>query len=113
MNFEKLKLDKFQTYNQINFDKALDIPLKKSEHPEVIFAFCSSIRDVMNAINYVQNHQKNKENRVFFVFKKGQKDFNRDHLYNVVIRNPKFKRKTPILASLSKEYSVFSFMYQI
>lgn len=113
MNFEKLKLNKFQTYCLLNFDKPLDIPLKKSEQPEVIFAFCSSIRDVMNTINYVQNHQKNKKNRVFFVFKKGQKDFNRDHLYNVVIANPRFKRKAPILESLSKEYSVFSFMYQI
>lgn len=113
MDFYKLKLEKFKTYDVLHCNELLDVPLTKDENPEVYFSFCSSVQDVMSTINIVQNKQKHKENRVFFVFKKGNKGFNRDHIYNVVIRNSGFKRKAPILASLNKEYSVFSFMFTV
>lgn len=109
MDFHKLKLEKFTTYNGINIPIDFDPGLKLDDKPEVYFMFAKNIQDLMNAINIVQNNQKHIHNRVFFVFKKGNKAFNRDHLYNVVSKHKDMKRKAPILASLDKTYSVFCF----
>lgn len=113
MDFHKLKLDKFQTYNGFNVPDEFHPPLELNNQPETYFMFVSNIGDVMNAVNLVQNNQSHKENRVFFIYKKGNKSFHRDHIYNIVIRNNRFKRKVPMLASLNKEYSVFCFMYEV
>ncbi len=113
MDFHKLKLDKFKTYNGLNMIETFTPPLELSDIPEVYFMFVSSISEVMQSINIVQNNQKHKENRTFFIFKKGNKGFGRDHIYNVVMTNPLFKRKAPMLASLNKEYSVFCFMIEV
>ena len=113
MEFHKLKLDKFSTYNGINLPEDFLPPLEKNDSPEVFFLFVSSINDVMQSINMVQNNQLHKENRLFFVFKKGIKEFGRDHIYNVVMKNKRMKRKAPMLASLDKTYSVFCFMLEL
>ena len=113
MDFHKLKLDKFRTYNGLNLPEGFNPPLELSDTPEVFFMFVSSIQDVMYAINKVQNKQKHKDNRIFFVFRKGNKGFGRDHIYNVVMKHPYIKRKAPILASLSKKYSVFCFLIEV
>lgn len=113
MDFYKLKLDKFSTYNGFNLPEDFLPPLEKNENPEVFFLFVSSINDVMQSLNMVQNNQIHKDNRLFFVFKKGNKNFGRDHVYNIVMKNRKIKRKAPMLASLSKSYSVFCFLLEI
>lgn len=113
MDFHKLKLDKFKTYNSFNEPEDFMPPLTKTDKPETYFLFVSNVGEVMNGLNLVQNNQSQKENRAFFIFKKGNKGFGRDHIYNVVMTNPRFKRKAPILASLNKEYSVFCFMYEV
>lgn len=113
MEFYKLKLDKLSTYNGFNLPEDFLPPLEKSASPEVFFLFVSSINDVMHSINMVQNNQQHKDNRLFFVFKKGNKAFGRDHIYNVVMKNKQMKRKAPMLASLNKTYSVFCFMLDI
>ncbi len=113
MDFHKLKLDKFSTYNGFYLPKNFEPPLTKSDTPEVYFLFVTSIEDVMHSLNLVQNNQSHKINRLFFVFKKGNKSFGRDHIYNVIMMNKQMKRKAPILASLDKEYSVFCFMLDI
>lgn len=113
MDFHKLKLEKFNTYNGFNLPSDFNPPLEKNDSPEVYFLFVSSVEDVMRTINYVQNHQTHKENRLFYVFKKGNKRFGRDHIYTVIMKHRNIKRKAPMLASLSKEYSVFSFMLEV
>ena len=113
MDFHKLKLDKFRTYNGLNLPEDFNPPLELSDTPEVFFMFVSSIQDVMYAINKVQNKQEHKDNRIFFVFRKGNKGFGRDHIYNVVMKHPYIKRKAPILASLNKTYSVFCFLIEV
>lgn len=113
MDFHKLKLDKFTTYNGLNMSQEFNPPLEQSNTPEVYFMFVSNVNDVMNAVNHVQNNQINRDNRAFFIFKKGNKAFGRDHVYNIIMTNPKFKRKAPMLASLNQEYSVFCFMYEV
>lgn len=113
MDFHKLKLDKFTTYNGMNIPQDFDPPLELSDTPEVYFIFVSSVQEVMQSINYVQNNQKHKENRLFFVFKKGNKQFGRDHIYNIVMKHPYMKRKAPMLASLNKSYSVFCFLLEV
>lgn len=113
MDFHKLKLDKFQTYNGFNLPNDFKPPLELSDQPQVYFLFVSSISETMEALNIVQNNQIHKDNRLLFVYKKGNKDFHRDHLYNVVMRHPNMKRKAPVLASLDTNYSVFSFMLEL
>lgn len=110
MDFHKLKLSKFTTYDGFNLPIGFNPPLTPSETPEVYFLFVESIQDVMQSLNMVQNKTLPKENRLFFVYKKGNKSFHRDHIYNVVMRHGNIVRKAPILASLDKTYSVFSFM---
>lgn len=113
MDFIKLKLDKFQTYNGLNVPQNFNPPLVLSETPQVYFMFVSNIQETMQALNTVQNNQIHKENRIFFVFKKGNKQFGRDHVYNVVMKHLNIKRKAPMLASLDKTYSVFCFMLEV
>lgn len=113
MDFHKLKLEKFNTYNGLNMPKDFNPPLTINDSPDVYFLFVSSIEETMRALNLVQNNQKNKENRLFFVFKKGNKQFGRDHINNVVLKNKSIKRKAPMLASLSKTFSVFCFMLEL
>ncbi len=113
MDFHKLKLDKFQTYKSYNPPIDFNPPLEESNTPEVYFMFVSNIEETMNAINIIQNEQKHKENRAFFIFKKGMKQFGRDHIYNLVMKHKRFQRKAPILASLNKQYSVFCFMLEV
>ena len=113
MDFHKLKLSKFSTYNGFNLPEGFCPPLEKNTTPEVYFLFVSNIQDVMQGLNLVQNSQKHKENRLFFVFKKGNKGFGRDHIYHVVMKHKNLKRKAPMLASLDKTYSVFCFSIEV
>ena len=113
MDFHKLKLDKFTTYNGLHLPEDFHPPLELTNQPEAYFLFVSSVHEVMDGVNLVQNKQQHKENRAYFIFKKGNKAFGRDHVYNIIMTNPKFKRKAPMLASLNKEYSVFCFMYEV
>lgn len=112
MDFNKLKLDKFESFGGYNLPQGFTPPLELDMNPDVYFMFVSSIEETMNAINVIQNKTLPKENRVFFVFKKGIKEFGRDHVYNLVMQSGNFKRKAPMLASLDKTYSVFCFMYE-
>ena len=113
MDFYKLKLDKFTGYNGFNLPIDFHPQLSKNEKAEVFFLFVASIQDVIQAINLVQNKQKHKDNRAFFVFKKGNKSFGREHVYNIIMKHRHFKRKAPMLASLNKEYSVFCFSLKV
>lgn len=113
MEFQKLKLDKFQTYKTFKAPENFQPPLTLSDTPETYFLFVSSVEETIQAINLIQNKQKHTENRAFFIFKKGNKTFGRDHVYNIVMKHGGFLRKAPMLASLSKEYSVFCFMLKV
>jgi hypothetical protein len=113
MDFHKLKIDLFETYNGINLPQEFSPPLALSDTPQVYFMFVSTIQEVMQALNIVQNKQTNKDNRIFFVFRKGNKGFGRDHIYSVVMKHPNIKRKAPVLASLDNIYSVFSFLIEV
>lgn len=113
MEFQKLKLDQFSTYQTINEPNDFNPPLEKSDQAQVYFAFVSNIEDTLHALNMIQNNQTHKENRAFFIFKKGNKSFGRDHVYNIVMQHGGFVRKAPMLASLNKEYSVFCFMLKV
>ena len=112
MDFSKLKLNQFQTYNGYHLPEGFNPPLTFHEQAEVWFLFCQSFEDVNRLANQVLNQALPKENRVFFVYRKGQKLFHRDHVYAVIERHPFFLKKAPILSSLSKEYSCFSTMLQ-
>lgn len=113
MDLHKLKLDKFSSYNGFNLPVDFDPQLAQNEKAEVFFMFVDSIQDVIQSINYIQNNQFNKDNRAFFVFKKGNKSFGRDHVNSIVMKHGHFKRKAPMLASLNKKYSVFCYMLEV
>lgn len=113
MDFHKLKLDTFESYNGMNIPREFNPPLELSNTPQVFFMFVSSMQEVMQAINIVQNKQTHKNNRFFIIFQKGNKGFGRDHIYNVIMKHPNIKRKAPMLASLDKTYSVFCFQIEV
>ncbi|AIO18461.1 hypothetical protein KQ51_00581 [Candidatus Izimaplasma bacterium HR1] len=113
MDYHKLKLTKFSTYNGFNLPEGFNPPLEESSSPEVYFLFVSNVQEVMQGLNVVQNNQTHKDNRLFFVFKKGNKGFGRDHIYSVVMRHKNIKRKAPMLASLNRAYSVFCFLLEV
>ena len=110
MDFSKIKLDKFKTYNGINMPKEFHPPLQYAEHPDVYFVFCESFEQVNRFGNQVMNLTLPKENRVFFVYPKGNKDFHRDHVYAYLLNHPMYIRKAPLLSSLGDVYSCFSMM---
>ena len=56
MDFHKLKLEKFKTYNGLNLPDGFTPPLELSDTPETYFLFASSIAETMNALNHVQNN---------------------------------------------------------
>ena len=107
MDFHKLKIDAFSTYQLLGNIPDFNPPLQISLKPEVWFSYVQEVKDVMDTINYVENNIQYENNRVFFVFKKGNKQFGRDHIYQIVMKHKKMVRKAPMLASLSDEYSVF------
>ncbi len=111
MDFSKLKLEQFTTYNTFNepivFEHNI---LKRSEHPDVLFCFVRSIEETLDVINKVLNINLPCNNRVFFIYPKGNKEFHRDHLYNIIESNNQFIRKAPLLSSLNNDYSVFAYM---
>jgi hypothetical protein len=113
LDFHKLKLQNFTSYNGLNIPQGFNPPLTFKEEAECYFMFVDSVQDVMTAINMILNKELPTNNRVFFVYKKGQKHFHRDHVYNIVIKQKGMKRKAPILASLDKEHSVFCFMLEV
>ena len=110
MDFHKLKLEKFKTYNGFNLPNDFDPPLSLDENPEVYFLFCESFEDLNRYTNIVLNKQTHKENRIFYIYKKGQKQFHRDHIGMYFKKSPFLKMKAPILCSLSKTYSCFTCM---
>jgi hypothetical protein len=110
MDFSKLRLEQFTTYNGYHIPADFQPPLTFSEQAQVYFLFVSSIKEVMEAINFVQNQTLPKDNRLFFVYQKGNKMFHRDHIYRVVMKHKNIVRKAPILSRLNEEYSIFSFM---
>lgn len=109
MNFDKLRLNKFKTYDGYNLPDNFHPPLEHQTDAEVLFAFCASFEDVARFANLARNRQTHKNNRLFFVYKKGNKDFHRDHIYAFCDAAPFLRRKAPILSSLSDAYSCFAF----
>ena len=108
MDFSKLKLDKFQTYNGFQLPESFHPPLTLDPKADVWFLFCHSFEDVNRLANQVINQPVPKENRVFFVYRKGRKEFHRDHIYAVIERHPFLMKKAPILSSLNHEYNCFA-----
>jgi hypothetical protein len=84
-----------------------------SDHPDVFVSLCTNANDLMNTINFVQNNQQNKENRLFIIFQKSQQKFNRNHIVNMISKHKRFHKKAPVIASLSKQYSVITYMYEV
>jgi hypothetical protein len=105
MDFSKLKLDQFTTYRGYNLPESFHVDLTEDDHPEVYFLFCTSFEELNRWINHVLNNQTHKNNRLYIVYKKGQKHFHRDHIMMYVKKSPLLERKAPMLCSLSKEYS--------
>jgi hypothetical protein len=108
MDFHKLKLESYTSYKGISLPQELKPPLEETKYPQCVFAYVDSMPSLMNAINLVSNMDLPKDNRLFLVFKKGQKDFHRDHIMMIMRKAIFFQKRAPILASLNKTYSVFT-----
>lgn len=110
MDLSKLKLEKFQTYNGFNIPDGFEVSLAHSDTPDVYFVFCETFEDINRYTNLLLNKSLPQEHRVFYIYKKGQRSFHRDHIYAYLHRSPFIKMKAPILSSLSKTYSCFACM---
>ena len=110
MDLSKLKLDKFTTYNGIQMPSDFEVPLILSGTPDVWFVFPTSFEELNRFTNQLLNHPVPKENRVFFIYKKGEKSFHRDHIRALIEHSPFLKMKAPILSSVSKTHSCFACM---
>lgn len=110
MDLSKLKLEPFQTYGGFNLPRSFDITLSIDEHPQVYFAFCASFEELNRFTNQALNNQTHTNNRFFIVYKKGQKQFHRDHIMIYVKKSPFLVRKAPMLCSLNKDYSCITTM---
>lgn len=110
MDLHKLKLDQFHTYDGFNVPQGFQVPLQQDDNPEVYFVFLQSFEELNRYTNIIINQQKNKNNRIFYIYKKGKQSFHRDHIAAYARRSPFLQRKAPMLCSLSKTYSCFTFM---
>ena len=110
MDLSKLKLEKYSTYNSFNMPQEFHVSLEYSDTPDVYFVFVQSFEDLNRYTNHILNQYLHKDNRIFYVYPKGQKSFHRDHIVMYSKRSPFLIRKAPMLCSLSKDYSCFTFM---
>ena len=94
MDLHKLKLEKFKTYNGFNMPEGFDPGLTLSDTPETYFLFLTTFEELNRYTNQVINNQNHKENRIFFIYKKGNKAFHRDHIGAFFRANPFLKMKT-------------------
>lgn len=113
MELQKLKLDKFTTYNGYNMPEDFHVPLTQSDNPQVFFVFLHSFEELNRYTNMIRNNQTHKDNRIFYIYRRGQKSFHRDHIAAFARRAPFLKRKAPMLCRLDDTYSCFTFMVNL
>lgn len=113
MDTNKLKIEKFNRIQLKNIPREIDLGLKSTDkNPEVVIYYIEHIEDLESFVNYCNTISLSKENRTILIYKKGQKDLNRDSIITP-FKSSKydgFKLKAPMLCSLSKEYSAFVMM---
>lgn len=113
MDINKLKIDKFSRILLKNIPEDIGMELKSTnENPEVLIYYIESIEDLENFVHFCNSISLPKENRTIMIYKKGQKDLNRDSIITPFKTNKYdgFRLKAPMLCSLSKEYSAFVMM---
>lgn len=110
MNFSKLKLDRFQTYNGFQLPEGFDPPLQYSEEADVLFVFCDTFEQLNRYTNQLLNQALPTENRVFYIYKKGNKQFHRDHVLTFIEGAPFLKKKLPIISKLDDTYTCLATM---
>jgi hypothetical protein len=110
MDLQKLRLHQFTTYNGFHLPQEFEIPLEFNEAADVYFVFLQSFEELNRFTYVILNKVLPKNNRVFYIYKKGQKHLHRDHIKAYIDRSPFLVMKAPMLCSLNQEYSCFTCM---
>lgn len=111
----KLKIEKFNNINLVNFPSDINFDIKSvSNNIEVIIYYVKEIDDVENFVRLCESINLSKDNRVILVYKKGDKNVNRDIIISPFREEgySGFKFKAPILCSISTELSAFVMSYE-
>lgn len=119
MDFNKLKLDKFNNIKLVNFEK-YEMPVESTdENPEVIIYYIDKPEDVEKFVKFTQELNLPKENRVIMVYEKGRKDgvnrdllikpFKKEDCYGVDTTKG-YQLKAPMMCSLSEKLSALTMM---
>lgn len=109
MDFNKLRLDKFNNIRIVNFPKEFEMEIQSGNTGiEVILYYINQIEDVAEFVELCNSTDLPEDNRTIMIYKKGRKDgVNRDSIF-LPFKDGKyknFKLKAPMLCSLSKEFS--------
>lgn len=120
MDINKLKISNFSKILLKNIPADIDLGISSTEdnpeviiyYIEVIIYYINNIEDLENFVKFCNIISLPEENRTIMVYKKGQKELNRDSIITPFKSNEikGFKLKAPMLCSLSKEYSAFVMM---
>jgi len=106
MDYSKLMIEHFSNIAYINF---IDREEVTYEVYDVIIYFVECIEDIDFCVEFCRSHKLNIDNRVILVYKKGQKDFNRNTIIEP-FKNGRyldFRLKAPMLCALDKKHSAF------
>lgn len=113
MDINKLKLNSFNRIMLKNIPDGMKLEVNPiNDNPEVIIYYIDDLGDLEKFVKFCNSMELPKDNRTILIYKKGQKELNRDSIITPFKsgRIEGFKLKAPMLCSLSKEYSAFVMM---
>lgn len=106
MDIAKLKIDKFNNINTVNFPSEVLLDIDSTDkNNEVIIFYIDRVEDIKDFVDYVRKINLTIENRTIMVYRKGRKDINRDSVITPFKSEDikGFKLKASMLYSLSKD----------
>jgi selenophosphate synthetase-related protein len=109
MDLSKLKLGKLSSIKSVNFPADIDIGSQNSRAPDVLLYFIAKPEDVGTFVTLCRKTKLPTDNRVVMVYRKGNKELNRDTIIAPFRqgRHTDFKLKPPMLCALSETLSAF------
>lgn len=109
MDLTKLKLGKLTKMSVLNFPADIDPGVTTSKAPEVLLYFISRPGDVERFVQTCRKLKLPRDNRVVMIYRKGNKDLNRDTIIGPFRAGhyKDLKLKAPMLCALSDSLSAF------
>ena len=114
MNLRRLRIDKFDHFQVLNFPDQYQLDIETSTNGiQVVIYYVDEIEDIQKFLEYNSSANLPEDNRTILMYKKGRKDgVNRD---SIMIpfkegKYPDYKLKAPMLCSISEDLSAIVLM---